>query len=217
MSRLLKYDIPGEDWRVEIDDVSARGWQQVFAPVLPSPRRLVVEIGFGRGEFLIELAGKNPATAFIGIEVSFKRVLKMARRLARTGLANVRLIEGWGQTVIDSPCLLAAVDALWINFSDPWPKDRHAGRRLFQASFVAAAARALTPDGRLYVATDDTVYAEQISPLLRSEPMLENVFAPELWRDDAPERIRTAYEDGWRAEGRSLYFFEYRRRPDSVA
>lgn len=212
MGRALKYDVPGEDWRRGIDEVVERGWEALFAPDLTPPLRLVVEIGFGRGELLLDLAGKSPDTAFVGIEVSFKRCLKMARRLARTELRNVRLVEGQGQVVVEQACAPGSVSELWINFSDPWPKDRHAGRRLFQAPFVASAARALAKGGGLHVATDDPLYARQIDALLSAEPLLENVFAPDPWRRDVPGRPRTAYEESWRQEGRDLSFFEYARR-----
>lgn len=216
MGRALKYDIPGEDWRRSIDDLVAGGLEGVFrdelaAGLLATPLPVVVEIGFGRGEFLMDLARKHPETAFVGIEVSFKRVLKMARRLARTELRNVRLVEARGQVVVAEACPSASVSAFWINFSDPWPKDRHAGRRLFQPAFVADLARVLVPGGRLHVATDDVAYAHQIADVLEAEPGLENRFAPDRWRPEVPGRIRTAYEDAWREQGRPLHFFEYQR------
>jgi tRNA (guanine-N7-)-methyltransferase len=211
MGRALKYDIPGEDWRRSVDDLVAHSLEAQFAPDLVPPFPLVVEIGFGRGEFLMELAGKNPGTAFIGVEVSFKRVLKTARRLARTKLRNVRLVDGRGQGVVEAAIPDASVDAFWINFSDPWPKDRHAPRRLFQPPFVADVARALAPGGRLHVATDDAAYALQIQCLLAQEPRLANRFAPDPWRGEVEGRIRTHYEEDWRAEGRPLHFFEYER------
>ena len=216
MGRALKYDIPGEDWRRGINEVVAGGWAAAFAGDLSPPLRLVVEIGFGGGEFLLELAGKNPDVAFVGVEVSFKRVLKMARRLARAGHRNVRLVEARGQVLVEQAFAPGSVNAFWINFSDPWPKERHAGRRLIQAPFVAAAADSLEPHGRLHVATDDAPYAQEIARVLAAEPRLENVFAPESWRAEVPGRIRTAYEEGWRAGGRALHFFEYSRRLGSL-
>ena len=212
MGRALKYDIPGTDWRCGVDAVVRRGWEEAFAPELTPPLRLVFEIGFGRGEFLLDLAAKNPDTAFVGIEVSFKRCLRMARRLARSGLRNVRLVEGRGQVVLEHACAPESLSAVWISFSDPWPKDRHAGRRLFQAPFVASLQRALASGGSLHVATDDLSYAQQIDALLCAGSLLENVFQPDPWRSDVPGRIHTAYEKTWREERRPLYFFEYTRR-----
>jgi tRNA (guanine-N7-)-methyltransferase len=144
--------------------------------------------------------------------VSFKRALKMARRLARTELRNVRLVLARAQALVHEACADASVQEFWINFSDPWPKDRHASRRLFQPDFVADLARALAPDGRLHVATDDVPYAHEIASRLEAEPRLENLFAPDRWRPEVPGRLRTAYEETWREEGRPLHFFEYRRR-----
>jgi tRNA (guanine-N7-)-methyltransferase len=212
MGRGLKYDIPGEDWRRGIDRVAHSGWEAAFAPDLPAPLQLVVEIGFGRGEFLLDLAGKSPETAFVGVEVSFKRCLRMARRLAQTSLRNVRLLEGRGQVVLEHACPPASVSALWVNFSDPWPKDRHAHRRLVQAPFVASVERALAATGTLHVATDDAPYAAQIEHLLAARPLLENAFAPDPWRSEVSGRLRTAYEETWREARRPLYFFEYARR-----
>ena len=108
MSRRLKTDIPGPDWRVSIDDARERGFAKVFAGRVAHPLPLVVEIGFGRGEFLLELAQRSPEQAFVGIELSYKRTLKMARRVAKLALANVALVEGRAEEVLgDALALLA--------------------------------------------------------------------------------------------------------------
>ncbi|MBW2272020.1 MAG: tRNA (guanosine(46)-N7)-methyltransferase TrmB [Deltaproteobacteria bacterium] len=212
MSRTLKYDIPGIDWRRSVSDFFERDWRAVFAPELESPGRLVVEIGFGRGEFLLDLAAKCPETAFVGVEVSFKRVLKMARRLARSDLRNLRLVEGRGESVVQDLLEPGSVHEIWVNFSDPWPKAAHAGRRVIQPDFVKGAALGLAPGGVLHIATDDAPYAEQIDACLRAELLLENLYAPRGWVTEVPGRLTTAYELEWRAEGRPLHFFDYRRR-----
>ncbi len=217
MGRGLKYDIPGDDWRRGLDQVASYGWEAIFAPDLPSPLRLVVEIGFGRGEFLLDLAAKDPESAFVGIEVSFKRTLKMARKLSQSGLRNVRLLEGRGQFVVEELLSPDSVQQIWINFSDPWPKDRHAGRRLIQPAFVRAAARVLAPEGALLLATDDVPYAQQIDRVLSGEPGLGNRFGPAAWRTEAPERIETGYQRDWIQRKRPLHFFEYHRRATSTA
>jgi tRNA (guanine-N7-)-methyltransferase len=210
MGRGLKYEIPGEDWRVGVDQITSQGALALFGEELAVPFPLVVEIGFGRGEFLLELAAKQPATAFVGIEISFKRTLKMARKVAAAGLRNVRLVEGRGQ-VIAKLLEPESVSDLWVNFSDPWPKDRHASRRIFQPEFVRDVAQALAPRGRLHVATDDARYAEEIDAVLSSEELLANDFAPQPWQSALPDRIQTGYELDWIADGRSLHFFEYER------
>jgi hypothetical protein len=103
VARVLKFDIPGTDWRIPLDEACERGFCDVFASDVARPSPLVVEIGFGRGEFLMDLALRHPEQAFVGIEVSFKRTLKMARRLARTELRNVRLVEGTAESTSRTP------------------------------------------------------------------------------------------------------------------
>ena len=211
MPRSLKYDIPGPDWRRDCLDLAEAGIEGLFAPALAPPIALVVEIGFGRGEFLLELARRAPGVAHLGVEISFKRVLKMARKLAVSGLENVRIVEARGEVVVQSFLPPASVRELWVNFSDPWPKDRQAHRRLIQPGFVCEIARVLEPGGVLHVATDDVPYAMQIDEVLRAGSGLSNRFAPDGWRPEVPGRMYTGYEADWRAEGRPLHFFEYRR------
>lgn len=217
MSRGLRFDMPGPDWRVCEEDVRAKGWSEIFARDVDPAPPLVVEIGFGRGEFLLELAARAPQVAHVGVEYSFKRVLKVARRLARTPLRNVRLLEARGELLVEELLAMGSVSVFWINFPDPWPKKRHARRRLVRPSFVGALARRLAPGGRLEVATDDRAYAEEIDAALSGEPLLENALAPERFLGDIAGRTPTAYELEWRAEGRPLHFWTYRRTSRTLA
>ena len=178
MSRRLKSDIPGPDLRVDKDEVREKGWEALFADDLPSPFPMVVEIGFGRGEFLRQLAVERPQRAHVGVDVSFKRVFKMARRLARTGIRNIRLVEGTGQEMLQELLPESSVETFWINFPDPWPKKRHHRRRLIQPAFVRDLAVRLQPGGRVEIATDHEAYAGWIDQVLTAEPLLENIHTP---------------------------------------
>jgi len=212
MSRTLKTDIPGIDWRVSVADARERGFAKIFAGRVAHPLPLVVEIGFGRGEFLLEFAQREPEQAFVGIEISYKRALKMARRLARLAIANVAIVEGRAEELLRDVLEDASVACFWLNFPDPWPKKRHARRRFVQPETLALLARRLVPGGVLRVATDDPSYAEWIDAQLAATPALANCYAPDRWRASAPDRTATAYELEWRALGRSFHFFEYERR-----
>jgi tRNA (guanine-N7-)-methyltransferase len=217
VSRKLKYDIAGRDFRIYFDECgeppSIARWQEIFAPDVRPPLGLVVDIGFGRGEFLIDAAQKEPHRAFVGIERSFKRTLKMARRLARLGIGNVRLVESTAQTGIPELFPERSIGSAWINFPDPWPKDRHARRRLVQAPFIRDLALRLQEGGALYLATDDAAYAAQMAEVLAAQPLLENLYAPAPFRREKSGRISTAYELEWEASGRSSHYFSYRRKP----
>lgn len=211
MARRLKTDIPGVDRRVSVEDLRERGPAEIFAGRVAKPLPLVVEIGFGRGEFLIEQAAARPERAFLGIEYSHKRALKMARRLARLEIANIALVESPAEAVLRDALPERSVDCFWLNFPDPWPKARHARRRFVQPDSLAWIARRLVPGGLLRVATDHPEYAEWIDEQLAATPQLENRYAPERWRAEVEDRAPTAYELEWRALGRSFHFFEYAR------
>ena len=201
MSRTLKTDIPGVDHRVDLDALRERG----------VPQSLVVEIGVGRGEFLLELARREPEQRFLGVEISWKRTLKMARRLARLEIDNVMLLQGAAEPLLREGLPPGSVRCLWINFPDPWPKKRHHRRRLIQADTCEWIARSLEPGGLLRIATDHPEYAEWIDAHLSATAGLENRHAPERWRPAVEGRTPTAYELEWRALGRSFHFFEYAR------
>jgi len=215
LSRSLKYDFAGPDFRVASEDLVGPGIAKAFEPFLSPPLRLTVDLGFGRGELLLDLAAADPQAAFLGVEYSYKRVLKLARRLARTPLRNLRLVCETAETIVGDRLPDGFVHAFWINFPDPWPKKRHHRRRLIQPPFMRQLARRLEPGGRLHVATDHEGYAEAIAEVLAAEPLLENLYAPAAWRAEPPARCATAYELEWRAQGRDCRYFCHRRVSDS--
>lgn len=227
MSRSLKYDVPGEDPRISMASVATGGWPSGPAPAAlgedakgedakeaasdarPGWDRMVLEIGFGRGEFLLDMAARAPGTFFVGIEISFKRTLKMARKVGRAALRNVCLLEGRAEVALRQLFEPGQLAEIWINFSDPWPKARHAHRRVIQPSVVGDAASRLAPGGTLFVATDDVPYAHQIDEVLSGEKTLCNRYAPWPFLPGVEGRMETGYEVQWRAEGRPLHFFAY--------
>jgi tRNA (guanine-N7-)-methyltransferase len=211
VSRTLKTDMPGPDRRVGVAEAREKGWRAVFAPDVARALPLVVELGFGRGEFLRALAAAAPGVAHVGVERSHRRVWKMARRIAKTDERNIRLVEGTAEELVAGALDDASVATFWVNFPDPWPKKRHHRRRLLQPGFVGLLAARLAPGGLLHAATDHAGYAEQIDAVLSAEPRLENALAAPFVSEVAG-RPCTAYEAMWRAEGRALHFFTYRRR-----
>jgi tRNA (guanine-N7-)-methyltransferase len=211
VSRALRYDVPGPDRRVGAEEIAEKGLDAIFPPQLPRPLRLVVDLGFGRGEFLQELARAAPEVAHLGVDLSFKRVLKMARRLARGELENVRIVQDRAEFLVEDRLPHASVGEFWINFPDPWPKKRHHRRRLIQPRFVHVLALRLVEGGVLNVATDHVAYAEQIGEVLAGEALLGNRYAPDPFRRSHTERVTTAYEREWQAQGRCLHYFSYER------
>ena len=123
-------------------------------------------------------------------------------------LTNVRFARLDGRAFILDRVPAGSLAALHVFFPDPWPKARHAKRRLFSPDFVRAAAHSLAPEGCLRVATDNLPYFESIREVLEAEPALEKVPGSETgWSSG------TDYERKYEKEGRPMARGIWRRRP----
>src|SRR5262249_50332786 len=137
-------------------------WRTVFGNDNP----VEVEIGFGKGLYLVRVAQESPATNFLGIEVVRKYQLFTATRLAKRGLRNVRLALADARWFLKARVPPASLQAIHVYYPDPWWKKRHHKRRVFTAEFAAACERCLRPGGRLYVVTDVAEYFQLITGLV---------------------------------------------------
>ena len=184
-------------------------WEEIFGDGRP----VEVEVGTGNGTFLADAALRSPDRAFLGIEVAGKFFAKAVRRVARKGAGNVRMVYADAAYVVSHCIPSASVAAYHVYFPEPWPKKRHAKRRLFQPDVVARLTETLEPGGYLFVVTDVTDYLEAIEELLGAEARLERLeeLTPPL--ASARGRIITSYEKKYRAEGRSIHYAAWRRRP----
>lgn len=155
----------GLDYAAEVLDLDA-----IFGPDTPR----VLEIGFGMGQSLADMAAASPETGFIGIEVHRPGVGRLLHLLAEQGLGNVRVFCHDAVEVLRDCIAVEALDAVQIFFPDPWHKKRHHKRRLIQPDFVDLVVSRLRPGGRLHLATDWEPYAEQMLEVLSDNPLLQN-------------------------------------------
>ncbi len=197
---ILNYMVPwiAADWPPD--------WGAIFGRSGP----LVVEIGFGTGEFLVDWAQANPKMNFVGVDRSWVSVQRLFRRLERGGPTNVRVVHGGADSVFERLFSLDSVAQVYINFPDPWPKERHHGRRLIQPVFVRALAERLAPGGTVTVATDHGGYASWISEALEAQPLLRSGF-PSASVSGLPGRKPTKYERKALNAGVPVRYFVWRR------
>ncbi len=172
---------------------------------------VVLELGFGRADLLLELAAAHPERRFLGVEVSRKRVEKSARRVARRALRNVKLVHAPAEYVLERVLPQASIAECWLNCPDPWPKKRHYRRRLVNPEFALRMARVLEPGAVLHISTDHSGYAEWIHEVMSKAPGFRNLHAPAPLSARPPARPETAYESEWIAEGRRIVYFDYAR------
>jgi tRNA (guanine-N7-)-methyltransferase len=175
-------------------------WQQIFA----NDRPVAVEIGPGRGEFLLASARRDPTRNFFAIEHSTSRTREILDKLARSGPDNARVICG------DATCLVellpeSCVAAFHVLFPDPWWKRRHQKRRVWTAPFVAALRRALVSGGTIELITDVGDYFAFAQGLLDADAGLEIVSL------DHPAALSTSFARKAAQSGSVIYRSVHRR------
>ncbi|HSC46977.1 MAG TPA: tRNA (guanosine(46)-N7)-methyltransferase TrmB [Gammaproteobacteria bacterium] len=156
--------------------------------------RRTLEIGFGDGETLMELAHLHPGEDYLGIEVHRPGVGRLLMALESEGLENVRVLNADAVQVLETRLPDGSLDALLTYFPDPWPKKRHHKRRLVQPEFTALAARKLKPGGRWHLATDWEDYALHMLTVLSAAPGFTNLSPTGDWVPRPPERPATKFE-----------------------
>jgi len=148
-----------------------------FAGLFGRPAPLVVEIGFGNGDALVEMAEAEPEINFIGIEVHKPGVGAVLAKIDAAGLTNIRIISHDAVPVLQDMIDAGSLSGLRLYFPDPWPKKRHHKRRLVQPAFLELVAGRLKRGAVIHMATDWENYAEQMLQLLDESPLYNNTVA----------------------------------------
>ena len=127
---------------------------------------LILEIGSGMGEATAQMAAADPDRDVLAVEVHTPGLGNLLQLIESAGLTNVRVLEADARDVLRDRLAPGSVDEVRVFFPDPWPKARHAKRRLVTAEFADLVAARLRPGGRLHVATDWASYADQVLAVL---------------------------------------------------
>jgi tRNA (guanine-N7-)-methyltransferase len=172
-----------------------------------------LEIGFGGGEHLAQLAEQHPQIGFIGCEVFENGIVKLLAQIEQRRLDNIRIFGDDARLMIAalSP---ASVDRVFILFPDPWPKRRQHKRRIVSRETLDGLAEIMTDDAELRVATDDADYLSWILERVTAHPAFEwRARRPADWRERPLDWPPTRYEAKARAAARPPAFLRVRRRP----
>ena len=179
-------------------------WPTDWTALFGTDKPLILEIGFGHGQFLLHLATTFPDHNVIGLEISNRCLNRAESRLARKKLTNCHVIHSTAETALAYLLQPASLAQVYINFPDPWFKSRHGHRRLMQRDTLDALVNRLAPGGKLYLATDILEYAEMSSELLAATPGLDNLL-DSPWANAMSGRVVTKYAQKARPEGRDCY------------
>jgi tRNA (guanine-N7-)-methyltransferase len=176
-------------------------------------REMWLEVGFGAGEHLFQLASENPDVGLIGAEPYETGVAKLLAKLENSPVNNVRIYEGDGRDII-AALPDASLGRFFLLFPDPWPKARHHKRRFLQMEILGELARVLKPGAELRFATDDKSYLPYALERLMAHPAFAwTARGPNDWKRRPEGWPPTRYE-AKAIKGPPSYLALLRKRPD---
>lgn len=156
-----------------------------------APRHL--EIGFGMGDALLEMAQAHPENDYLGVDVHLPGIGRLLLRLRERQIANVRIDRRDIQEVLDH-LPARSLARIYLFFPDPWSKQRHHKRRLVQAAFVEKLRQVLEPGGLFHAATDSASYARHMLAVMEAAPGFSNLAGPGRFHPRPTERPLTKFE-----------------------
>jgi len=177
---------------------------------IPDKTPIVMEIGFGNGDFLVHLAQTHPDWCLIGVEIYLPGVAKAVGRLEDAGvIERCRITQLPAQFVLQNQVAEEQLDGVFINHPDPWPKARHHKRRLIQKDFAVLLVSRLKPGGFIKLASDKPDLAEWMRDILDTTPGLTNMAGEGGFVPRDTDRPETKFEQRGLRKGRISQFLHY--------
>ena len=166
-----------------------------------------IEIGSGKGQFVSGMARQNPNINYIGIEIQESVLVVALEKALAADVPNLQLLHVNGGQVTDY-FEDGEVDQIYLNFSDPWPKKRHAKRRLTHESFLVGYEKVLPPFGELHFKTDNRgLFEYSLASFSQFGLVLKQVWL-DLHQVEFPGNVMTEYEEKFSAKGHPIYRVE---------
>ena len=188
-----QYGLVLQDKLLNLDDVFQRS----------APR--ILEIGFGNGTSLSEMAQNNPEQDYIGIEVHRPGVGNLLAQIEKSGLTNLRVINDDGVDVLKQMIPDNTLDAVYLFFADPWHKKRHHKRRIVQKEFVQLLRKKLKVGGVFHMATDWEHYAEHMMQVMNESEGFKNTAGQDQYLPRPDYRPLTKFEQRGQRLGHGVW------------
>ena len=186
------------------EESRAGTWKEIFG----NDHALYIEIGMGKGKFIMELARRNPQNNYVGIEKYSSVLIRALEKMEQeeAPLSNLYFVRMDAEAIVKvfAP---GEVQGIYLNFSDPWPKDRHAKRRLTSPEFLRRYDQILAPEGRIEFKTDNRALFDFSLESVKEVGWKLDAVTCDLHRDEALNagNIMTEYEERFSAQGNPIH------------
>lgn len=183
------------------------GWENPL--LFGNDRPIVVEYCSGNGAWIAKKAQEFPQYNWVAVEKKYLRVRKIWSKIKNMGLPNLIVICGEAMTATSKYFPADSVNDIYINFPDPWPKNKHAKNRLIRSEFLKEMFRILKEKGKVTFVTDDPSYSDlTISTFQQSEGFKSNFLEP-FYTHEFPDYGTSYFEDLWRQKGKDIRYHQF--------
>jgi len=204
---LISFEEIAENNSNFLDIDTEPNWKGIFSNSNP----LNLEIGFGVGNFIIEMGIREPYENFIGIDFYHKGIRKVITRIAKYEICNARIVYGDAREKIPFLFSSEQLNRVYINFPDPWPKKRHHKRRLIKPPFIKILAEKLKKGGEIHIATDHEAYAMEILEFFEKEEALKNKNGIGTFLFQKEGTPKSKYEKKFINAGERIFYLEFKK------
>jgi len=173
---------------------------------------LHLEIGFGNGEYTAALAGALPEDRIVGCEIFLNGIATLLKHIKENELGNIRIVHGSALMAMEEIFADELFDYIHINHPDPWPKKRHAKRRIIQSHTVELLLRKLKKGGEVWLSTDAEEYYEWMKEAFETCHAFEKIPVEGRFLDEIrSDKVKTRYEKKGAIHGRGTQHLRYRK------
>jgi len=183
-----------------------------FVKIFGNNNPVHLEIGSGRGEFLLSKAKQNQNVNYLAIELKEKRIKTILRQLDDEIHKNVKLIRLFVDEAVTGIIPKNSLEKIFIIHPDPWPKTKHNRRRLIQQKFIDVLWELLAPDGEVFLSTDHSDYSDWIVEHFNQRNDFISIYEKGFSRTSPADHIETYFEKMKREEGFPPYFMIYHKK-----
>lgn len=170
-----------------------------------------VEYCSGNGAWITEKAVSNSNCNWVAVEKQFKRARKIWSKVKNLQLDNLLVVCGEGHTVTSHYFPELSIKNIYINFPDPWPKDRHAKHRIIKKPFVEELKRILKADGTLTVVTDDPDYSIEMVDVFKQQEGIESLHPDPFYITNLEGYGSSFFDQLWREKGKTIHYHQYQK------
>ena len=170
-----------------------------------------IEIGFGEGEFLVEIAKDNPGWNYLGIEIKYFRYKKAIALARKENVRNIKFLHFDADLAVEQVLAENSFDMVYINFPDPWPKDRHQKHRIINDRFLENLHRLMKDGSSLEFTSDHLDYVTHTIEHFGRHPKFSNIYGDKGYATEVSGRPRTKFEKEFLEENREIYYLSFKR------